>query len=228
MKTGYKGLVLLLLMVSLPACAQDECASPGFLKSHAGHYAKKAFWDNLPAVKNWQDALRKFNSSDSSAININNTGMATMIFGWHEGGTVACASIRESELWVKETANPNSKWVGPFVRIGPIVPPYAENQYYFDKLFGNDCYTSNKNERWCFHSGAISIDSKLHPAELVLDTNEMPETGTPVTIDKDDVNTLIFIPISHGLKVFRYTLDPERGYSEIDPDKTPLWRILSR
>lgn len=214
-------------MVSLPASAQDECASPSHLKSHAGHYAKKIFWDNLPAVNNWPEALRKFNSYDSSAINIYDTGMVAIIFGWHEGATVTCANFRDSELWIKDPASPKSKWIGPFIKVGAIVPPYAENQYYFVKLFGNSCYTSDKKERWCFQPGAISIDAKLHPAELVLDTSEMPETGTPVTIDKDEENTLIFTPTPKGFKVFKYTFDPEEGYSQIDPHKTLPWRTLS-
>jgi hypothetical protein len=221
--------LLTILILSLgffsAAQARNECDSQDRLKSHAGHYAKKIFWENLPKLKSWAETMKRFNTYDSSAINIFTDGMLASIDGWHEAGAPNCVQFRNNELWVRNPYDPKTEWLGPFIRVGSADPAYSENRYYFDKIFGDGCYTSDKQERWCFQSGTVFIDSKRHDAELALDTSEMPDYGTPVSIDKKD-GFWIFVPIAGGWNVFQDTFVSAEDHKDIDPKKSVPWRVL--
>ncbi|MDD5058771.1 MAG: hypothetical protein PHQ60_12960 [Sideroxydans sp.] len=219
-------LTITTLLFEIPAVAHssDECDSKDTLKSHAGHYSRKAFWENLPKLKNWPVTLEKFNSYDSSAINISANGGIASIDGWHEIGAVTCVHFQGKELWAKNPYVSTNAWIGPFIHVGMA---NTDDISYFDRIFGEGCYTSNKQERWCFQSGTIIIDSERHSAKLVLDTSEMPTYGNSLSIDKKD-GFLVFVPSSDGWKIFQDTFVSADGHKDIDPANSLPWRVLKR
>ena len=184
-----------------------------------GAYARKSFWENLPDNRIWSVALEKYNQYDATAVDLTPDGRAAITMGWHEADTAKEFEFRTDGLWIKGYS---SEWTGPFVRIGNSG---QDEVLYFNRIFGSNCFTSDKNERWCFQSGAIQIDSKIHKAELKLDLNETPDYGTPIFIDNEEHNLLMFVPINNGWKIFQDTvLGDDRV--EIDPNKMEPWRTL--
>lgn len=214
----------LLFGILTVAHAGDECDSKDSLKIAAGHYSKKVFWENLPKLNNWPETLEKFNSYDSSAINIFADGGFASVDGWHESGGVTCVHFRGKELWAKNPYGAAHAWIGPFIQVGTA---NADDIIYFDRIFGNSCYISNKQERWCFQSGTIIIDSERHSAKLVLDTSEMPTYGSSVAIDNKE-GFLVFVPIDDGWKIFQDTFVSSDGHKDIDPANSLPWRVLKR
>ncbi len=199
-----------------------ECESRDSLKLHAGHYARKAFWENLPKVKNWSEAMTKFNEYATSAIEISVNGEVLLIDGWHEAAENACVHFRNRELWAKKPYDSSSEWVGSFIHVGAAK---SDSAVYFERVFGDNCYVSNNNEHWCFKSNSILIDAKRRKANLVLDTSEMPTYGTPVAIDAEK-GFWIFVPTNDGWKIFQDTYVTSEEHEEINPSKSVPWRIL--
>lgn len=186
----------------------------------SGHYAKKSLWENLPNEKVWSKANQKFNDW-FSAIDIDTKGEVFGNFGWHEGGT-ACVSLKGDELWAIDESSQPKKWVGPFERIGLA---FSGDTSYFNRIFGTECYKSEIGENWCFGDGQIIIDSRKYKAAMQLDMSEMPEYGTPVTIDGRN-GFWVFVPEKNGWNVFRDNFVTEDGHKEINPTITKPWHQL--
>ena len=185
----------------------------------SGAYARKIFWEHLPETKIWSKALKKFNPHEVSAVDMFTNKDAAIISGWHEGYPAKGFEFRADGLWIKQSP---SEWTGPFIRIGNSG---QDKVLYFNQIFGSNCYTSDKNESWCFQSGAIQIDDKKHKAALILDLNEMPDYGTPVNFGEKD-ELLMFVPTNNGWKVFQDTDWSDENHVEIDPEKSTPWRTL--
>jgi len=196
------------------------CESRDRLAKHAGHYARKSLWENLPRVKVWSEANRQFNDW-ISAVDINTDGEAFGNYGWHEGGT-PCVAFRGKELWAKDAGLSPSAWEGPFMRVGL---PFSGEAAYFNRLFGDRCYASNKAEDWCFGPGSIKVGTKSYRTQLTLDTSEMPVYGSPVSIEEEK-GFWVFVPDGDGWKVFRDTFVTEEGHREIDTNRSLPWRSL--
>lgn len=196
------------------------CAPSNRLTNHAGHYARKSLWDNLPEIKVWAEANQRFNDW-ISAVDITPVGKVLGNYGWHEGGT-PCVAFRGKELWAKDTGPTPSEWQGPFILVGA---PLSGEVAYFNRLFGNKCYAGNNGENWCFGPGSIRVDTRQYKARLTLDTSEMPTYGSPVAIEGEK-GFWVFVPDQNGWKVFRDTFVTEAGHKEIDPKKSQPWRIL--
>lgn len=232
MKNNVKSFVLGLLAIGVLLVMFSGCEkqpekpipkvdSHSDLVNSTGAYARKSFWEHLPETKIWSEALSKYNQYDATAVDLFDNGLVAITMGWHEADTAKVFEFRPDGLWIKGVS---SEWTGPFIRIGNSG---QDNVLYFNRIFGSNCYTSDKNERWCFHSGAIQIDNKKHKAELKLDLNETPDYGTPVFIDNEENSLLMFVPIINGWKVFQDSvLGDDR--IEIDPDKTAPWRTLKK
>lgn len=198
--------------------ADTECTSRAVLKKHTGHYAEKTFWNMLPKVKIWAET----GISSISAVDILDTGESIASYSWHEGGD-CCVQLRGNEVWVKNPNDDkkNSQWVGPFIRVSST--GYKETPY-FDRIFGNHCFKSNKNEQWCFGPGSIKVGTKRYKANIVTDTSEMPTYGTPVRIEGEN-NFWIFVPWGEGWKVFKDTFLTVEDRA-VDPNKSTPWRKL--
>lgn len=186
-------------------------ASSEKLKSYSGTYVRKTFWDHLPEVRNWNEAKHKYNLHEVSAVLIEKDGSIMINAGWHEGYPPSSYEFREDGLWVKDSS---SQWTGPFFRVGE---PRQDEKIFFNRIFGESCYTSNTGEHWCFHSESIEMDGKIHKAELIPDSSEMPTYGTPVSIDGDRKSFLMFVPTNTGWKIFKDTYVSGDEYVETDP-----------
>lgn len=191
------------------------------LKSRSGSYARKSFWEHLPEIKIWADAIAKYNHYEVSAVDISGNGDIIINAGWHEGYPPSAFQFREDGLWVKDTS---SEWTGPFVRVGAS---REDETIYFNRIFGNSCYTSEINEHWCFQSGTIQIDDKNHITELIPELVEMPTYGTPVSINRERKSFLMFVPTDNGWKIFKDTFVSTDDYVAIDPVKATPWRVLT-
>lgn len=114
--TNYKNalnffLLITVMSISTLTEAATVCYTRDALKSHAGHYAKKVFWENLPKTKIWSKAKKKFNTYYISAIDISTNGEISFIDGWHEAMTGSCVRFEGKELWAKNPYGSSPKWV---------------------------------------------------------------------------------------------------------------------
>jgi hypothetical protein len=217
--------ITVIFMGSLFLCVQakagNECAGNAVLKAHSGHYARKAFWEYLSKNKNWSVAVKKFINQDVSAINIDNEGGLSIWLHWWEALDSGCIRFRGNELWLSDD--------GPFIRVGQ---PFQENAIYTEKIFGKSCYQSDDNEKWCFTSDSIFVNSKRHSAELVLAAGfaapGTPSYGIPLQMDEEDEKLWMFVPTTDGWKVFQDTFQDVADYKEVDPKKTIAWHELKR
>lgn len=217
-------LIILFVGISTASQVKAECVTRDNLKLRTGHYARKTFWDMLPNIKIWSEAMVKFNEYATSAIEISTNGDLQFIDGWHEGSEGACVRFQGNELWAKKPYESSPEWVGPFIHVGLAK---SDSVIYFDRIFGDRCYISTAGERWCFKSGSILIDGKQYKAECFLDTSEMPIYGTPVSIEKME-GFWVFVPTDNGWKIFQDTFVTLDGHKEIDPKKSLPWRTLKR
>lgn len=212
------------LPMAVPAswAAGFRCEPNAQLALRVGHYAKKSLWENLATQKVWSKANQRFNDGWISAVDIDKMGNAFANLGWHEGGT-PCITFRGEELWAADTSAPPAKWEGPYIRVSAST---NGETIYFNRIFGNKCYSSKAKEHWCFGDGQITIGKKRFKAFIQSDMSEAPEYGTPVNIDGNE-GFLVFVPFQGGWKVFKDTFVTAEGRKDIDPAKTPPWLILS-
>ena len=213
MKTFF--LILGLLFVASNATlAADDCAETAVLKKHVGHYAEKSFWDRLPKAKVWASA----GMAPISAIDVDDAGVARAVFAWHEGDT-ACVQLRGNDLWVKDSSSKKIKWLGPYIKVSPKA---GDETPYLTRIFGQRCYTSNRNDQWCFEPGILKLAGKSLKAKVHQDTSESPTYGTPLIVHGERAYW-VFMPFEDGWKVFKDIGDPE---NPINPKTDRPWRVL--
>jgi hypothetical protein len=205
---------------------EQGCESKASLAGHEGHYARKALWENLPELRDWNSANRF--KGMVNAFTIDATGETFAELHWHEGGSV-CAKFRGDALWAKESSSPHSRWEGPFLRVSSSSED--TKVVYFNRLFGSQCFVANGGESWCFGPGTISINGQAHQARLVLDTVEFPKYGSSVSVQgppsiQREGGVWVFVPHGKGWKVFQDTLISEEGHQDIDPTRSQPWRVL--
>jgi hypothetical protein len=200
---------------------EQACESKASLARHEGHYARKALWESLPKLRDWNGANRL--KGWVSAFDIKADGETSASLRWHEGGSV-CARFRGNALWAKESNSSRAKWEGPFLRVGSSSED--PKVIYFNRLFGSKCFVANGGENWCFGPGAIKINERAYQARLVLDSHESPTYGSPVSIEQKE-GLWVFVPHGKGWKVFQDTFTTEEGHKDIDPARSKPWRVLA-
>jgi hypothetical protein len=201
---------------------EQQCESPANLSNHPGHYARKSVWDQLQLLKSWSDSNRF--KGWISAIDIKSDGDNFASLRWHEGQPV-CIKFQGNAVWASSEDSPSSAWEGPFIKVGPPIM-HNHSALYFDRLFKHNCFTSNTNEAWCFETNSIKINNRAHKAELVLDSVEIPNYGSPVSVENSK-HLWMFVATSTGWDVFLDSSLTTEGRLDVDPKKSTPWRTLS-
>jgi hypothetical protein len=197
----------------------QKCMTSEELKPLAGNWARKSVWNAIKKNKNWSTVEQP----DIDAVIINTDGNNNAIYGWHEASP-QCVQKHDDRLWIIDTILSSDR-IGPFISIG--TDPDIRDPY-FQRIFENKCFTSDKKEKWCFSTSSISINNKKHPAWILLDKSEVPNYGTAIRFNKEDTDKLlVFVPQDKGWKVYEDTWESSHNYIPIDLKTATPWRVLT-
>jgi len=229
-----------------------QCNQQKLLSRYNGTYVKKDFWIKLEKTKNYALSLKK--ESDLLIIDINEYGLG-ISFNYHEGQGYECTFEKDNVLWacvdnwckklqidhqkqlfmsfgsydLKDFASLSTQEIpmdGPFIRIGKS----GDNSAYFEKIFQHKCYTSDIGEKWCFGKDEITIGSKAHKVDLLLDiVVATPRYGnTLIFDDQSSDNLFVFVPYKNGWKIFQDTWFDRENYVDVNPLIDKPWRVLRK
>lgn len=208
---------------------REYCKATSQLKKFNGHYIKPEIWNRFSIERNWNLIWSSINT-EFAAFGIRDGEPYAITKMFHEG-IGACFKIKENQFWFRSSLNSldEGKWMGPFLRVGAADD---EGRIYFDQIFQKKCFTSDPDkERWCFDSGAININGKIHKASLMFDPFFSPRAdhiGSEVRVDDEMENFYwIFLPDGDGWKVFREELRDDVDHdTKLEPSALKVWRSL--
>jgi hypothetical protein len=211
-----------------------ECMSVDALRAQSVIFVDAQDWVTLPQVRDWTElraerrrAMQKQASTGAFGFNAFELrqGQIIGVLDWHEAVTV-CVQQRQDGYWVHATEGAEDlssrPWEGPFI---PVPGATSMGVAYFDRLFGSTCFQDEKQQRWCFSSGALQIAERRYAAELQLDESEMPGYGSPVKLAQE-AGFLIFKPAGEVWQVYRDDFVTVVGHVEVNPLRDKPWRTL--
>lgn len=231
-------------LVTVPAdverAREVQCMSIEALSAYSQVFVDKVDWELLPQTRTWsalakeRSRVKKERGAKDGSIRAfyfsKNSDHVSGSLGWHEYLPV-CVEQRGGEFWARIHAPAQERlpevkgdWEGPFIAVTGATDPGTA---YFNRIFGQVCHESEERQSWCFTDGALQIDNKRYRAELMLDTVEMPNYGSPVELEGQEKGFLVFVPFGDGWNVYKDDWVTNDGHVEIDPRRDPPWRRIT-